>query len=382
MLDNRVVNHDHVDHSSTLNTSKRPLSAHSSSSSTALEVRNIIANLNKQQSSLHKIQQSDSEYDDTSSLKMTNDHSINSSSQHYQTSNYVRKFKPNSGDTFRSQKSNKDDDQMKDLQQFLSKSQTRLGNEGGESSPKVTSNYKYTPLRQSWSNLSQLNQLTAMDLNDDRSQSPYTYERPISASSIQAKSSTLPKKTSDKPIVSSLSDTKKHETQLRSYGSNILVAKPSDDSPPTSNKFSSLPKNSSTSRLGASTKTLTQSRPTSAASNPFSGLSLFKQESQQKPNIQIDYDNYDDTMPVKELDCTTTTSTSSIKTNTSNLNKFQPIKSQVPQSASYRQTEIANNQNQQRINKLVSSSTSSVSLSTHQKQPTESNIQKIKKMFS
>jgi hypothetical protein len=233
-------------------------------------------------------------------------------------------------------------------------------------SPKVTTNYKYTPLRQSWSNLNQFNQLSPFSMNQNeqdvdliseqmvKTNSNNRKERPTSASNILLRTTNLlsalndktnTKRLAENDILNALSvsnDTSNNT--IRSYSVNNGYEK---DSPNENNRYSSLPR-STTSQQQQQTnaKLLTipnKTRPYSAGSmtgsNSTVGLSIFKdstnptattvQTIESKPlynnktaatiiannnnnyNYAIESDYYDqfidDNLPVKELDVSSST---------------------------------------------------------------------------
>ena len=307
----------------------------------------------------------------------------------------------------------------------------------GSSSPKVTTNYKYTPLRQSWSNLNQINQLSPFSFNQSEQDVDITSSEPI----VKSNSSSVTRKerpTSASNIIlrtnmllSALNDNKQSNRRtendflnalnnsndtsnntLRSFSVNHGYDK---DLPSETNRYSSLPRSSTTTNTAlqqTNPKLLTipnKARPYSAGSNsnssPSIGLSIYKDSpatsvqtieakamlnyktaatittNNNNYNYAIESDYYDqftdDNLPVKELDVSTSTVSSSVSaailnnkkpstatppTNGSNmLSTYQKLRTSV-HSGSYRPTTTAPTVSNS--NPIISNKKSAVTISS------------------
>jgi hypothetical protein len=266
-------------------------------------------------------------------------------------------------------------------------------------SPKsATRNYKYTPLRQSCSNLNQITQLSPFSFNQEDSEvypnntSNTRKERPTSASNLILRTNMMlaslndskpnPKRTENDiySILSNNSNDASNNT-LRSFSVTNGFDKESSIIDTTSNRYGSLPR-SANSNNQPNAKLLTipgKTRPFSAGYNSNStsnlGLSIFKESTNNLQTIESkstktgatittnnnnynyaiesDYNDQfvDDNLPVKELDVSSSTVSSSVSatvfnskptTVTSNSNNnnvmldtYQKLRTTV-HSASYR----------------------------------------------
>ena len=257
------------------------------------------------------------------------------------------------------------------------------------SSPKsATRNYKYTPLRQSWSNLNQLSQLSPFnfDRTNDHDDSDITSEpivkahntanvrkeRPTSASNILLRTNMMlaslnenKSQSSRRPendIYSVLSNNSNNNSDttnntIRSFSVNNGFDKelPIET---TTNRYGSLPRSTASTNQQTNAKLLTipaKARPYSAGHISDSGLSIYKDSSPNPTttvqtieakstktgatittnnnnyNYAIESDYYDqfvdDNLPVKELDVSTSTVASSVSAALLSNNKNKPTSS-------------------------------------------------------
>lgn len=300
-------------------------------------------------------------------------------------SNYVRRFRTNEA-AMATKAAN--DELARDLQPFVANSpsmSSRVNSSRGtgaltpskmdsEANSKTASSYKYTPLRQSWSNLSQVNQLSPLNIDEQnlqvsthqlqRTNSPFSQmekpkERPNSASNLLYRvnnnsTANLVEKASGRnsehDIINSIQAMEAMEavassamspaSQVRSFSSTAAnlrnpststtvggtVAPFRTTSPEMAAKFSSLPRNASQAGLKATTSAATlPSRPASTANAMF-GLSVFKdRKNNEVANERVVTSNvttsrtrgtlhqhFEDAYPVKELDMSVSTISSTV----------------------------------------------------------------------